>query len=174
MTKVPAPPSLCQQVSLRAQQLAQETVKGYGWSQKSISAIQPLPDEGKVGLRTSAKYLMHQDRGFGPFLMTWVEGRTLPLACKRGDGPHFRRGSHVGEPGWVTIPHGEDAPKYGLQKWGGKNAPGVRVWRQQRWRHPGLKPKNFLENALQQAIYELGPSARQQLMDALAGRKPLK
>lgn len=156
MTRVPAPASLCAQVSQRAAQLAQQTVKGYGWSNKAISAIVPLPGDGKVGLRTTEKYLMHQDRGISPFLMTWVQGRTVPMGCKRGDGPHFRRGSHVGEPGWVNIPHVG------------------RVYRQQRWRHPGLKPKNFLENSLQQALYDLQPTARQQLIDMLAGKKAIK
>lgn len=154
MTKVPAPTSICMQVSTRAAQIAAEKMRGYGWSDKSISAIVPLPGEGRVGLKTSLKYLMYQEKGIQPFIMWWVEGRTLPLACKQGDGPHFRRGKDPGKPGWVNIPHV------------GK------VWRNQKWRHPGLKPKNFLQDAIAQAIKETKPAAKQQLMACLkSGQK---
>jgi hypothetical protein len=44
---------------------------------------------------------------------------------------------------------------------------GVRVYREQKWRHPGLKPKNFLENAIQQAINEAKPKIQQQLRATL-------
>lgn len=155
MSKVPAPSSVCLQISTRAAQICAEKFKGAGWSQKSIQAITPLAQEGRAGIRTTQKYLMYQEKGIRPFLMTWVQDRTLPMACKQGDGPHFRRGSHVGEPGFVDIPHVG------------------RVWREQRWRHPGLQPKNFMRDSLQQAIQEFRPEIRKQMMDMIQGKKKM-
>jgi hypothetical protein len=48
----------------------------------------------------------------------------------------------VGEPGYVNIPHR------------GK------VWRDQRWRHPGLKPRNFLRDGLNKAIKDNQPAVQ--------------
>jgi hypothetical protein len=94
---------------------------------------------------------MYQESGIKPFLMTWVDGKTLPMKCAQGDGPHFRRGGHVGEPGMVDIPHR------------GK------VWRNQRWRHPGLKPKNFMHDAIEKAIKESRNDIHQEIMRAIRG-----
>lgn len=132
--KVPIPNSLASKISQDAVKFARENMRGFGWSDKALQSIQPKPGSGQVGIQTTLKYLMYQEKGIQPFLMTWVDGRRIPLGCKQGDGPHFRRGGHVGEPGYVDIPHV------------GK------VWRQQRWRHPGLKPKNFMRDGLHQAI----------------------
>jgi hypothetical protein len=134
MSKQPIPMVLAQKISNDAVTYARQSMQGYGWSDKSIQAIEAMPQEGRVGIRTSQKYLMFQERGIESFLMHWVNGRTIPMSCKQGDGPHFRRGGHVGEPGYVDIPHV------------GK------VWRDQRWKHPGLQPKNFMRSGLEQAI----------------------
>jgi hypothetical protein len=83
--------------------------------------------------------------------MSWVAGRTVPLGCKMGDGPHFRRGGHVGEPGYVDIPHV------------GK------VWREQRWRHPGVKARNFMREGLTQAISANQPVIKQYVASLLRG-----
>lgn len=154
MSLVPAPMNICTMVSTRAAQLATERIKGYGWSNKSMTALTPYPNEGWVGIKTSVKYLMRQEQGVKPFLMWWVQDRTLPLACKQGDGPHFRRGSHVGEPGYVDIPHK------------GK------VWREQRWKYPGIQPKNFMKDSILQAIREMRPQVQTQVMRSLKGGRP--
>lgn len=152
--KISAPASLCLQISTRAAQICSEKMKSNNWSEKTIQALTPMAQQGLAGLRTTQekKYILHQERGIRPFLMTWVQDRTLPMACKQGDGPHFRRGGHVGEPGYVDIPHVG------------------RVWREQRWRHPGLKPKNFLRDSLNQALQELRPELQRQMMQILTGR----
>lgn len=154
MTLVPAPANICAMISTRAAQLATERIKGYGWSNKSITALSAFPDEGQVGIKTSVKYLMRQEEGFGPFLMWWVQDRTLPMGCAQGDGPHFRRGSRVGESGYVDIPHKG------------------RVWREQRWRHPGLQPKNFMKDSILGAIKEMRPQIQTQVMKSLKGGRP--
>jgi hypothetical protein len=151
MTRIAAPMSVCQQVSQRAVQLAREDIASRGWSNKSIEAITALPGEGTVGLKTAAKYLMYQERGIKPFVMYWVNGRTVGPMKGPGGTVSFRRGGHAGEPGWVTLPGG------------------VRKWRDQRWRHPGLGGSHFMEDALRKAIAEARPSLKQVLMTALKG-----
>lgn len=151
--RIPLPENICQRLSMKAVQYAREDVVNRGWSNRSMGALTDMSRKGLVGIKTSAKYLMRQEEGFDPFLMHWVEGRTIPLDCKQGDGPHIRRGVKgvVGTPGYVTIPHRG------------------RVWRDQRWRHPGLKPKNFMRDAILRAINEEQDSIRQELMEALKG-----
>lgn len=146
---VPLPKSLCQKISQDAVANARNQMGSWGWSEKSLDALQPMTNEGMAGIKVNQKYptggkppLMYQERGFGPFLMWWVQGKTLPMGCKQGDGPHFRRGGHVGEPGMVDIPHV------------GK------VWRDQRWRHPGLAPKNFMRDGLSQAVSDNQPTIK--------------
>lgn len=116
-----------------------------------MGALNPYSAKGLVGIKTSVKYLMRQNEGFSAFLMHWVEGKTIPMACKQGDGPHFRRGKDVGKPGYVNIPHRG------------------RVWRDQKWRHPGLKPKNFMQDAILRAINEERDSIQKEIMEALKG-----
>ena len=140
---IPVPQAICQQISQQAVKYAREEMNGYGWSDKALQALQPMPGSGMVGIKTTLKYLMYQERGTKPFLMWWVAGRTIPMSCAQGDGPHFRRGGHVGEFGYVDIPHV------------GK------VWRDQRWRHPGVKSRNFMHNGLQKAVAEAQPQLQE-------------
>jgi hypothetical protein len=149
--KVPIPKHLAQKISNDAVANARNRMEGYGWSEKSLQALQPMPGEGVVGIQTSEKYLMHQERGTRPFLMWWVNGRTIKMACAQGDGPHFRRGGHVGEPGMVDIPHVGQ------------------VFRQERWKHPGVKSRNFMADGLQQAITDNQPVIKQWVRGLLGG-----
>lgn len=149
--RIPLPSSICGRIAMRAVQYAREDVVHRGWGNLSLTAMNPYMGEGLVGIKTSAKHLMFQNQGISPFLMTWVENRTVPLGCKQGDGPHFRRGSGVGKPGYVNIPHRG------------------RVWRDQKWRHPGLKPKHFMQDAITRAINEEQQSIRDEMMRMLKG-----
>jgi hypothetical protein len=149
--QIPIPAHISALISDRAAQLATQKVKGYGWSNKSIDALSAYPREGWVGIKTSVKYLMRQEQGIKPFLMWWVQARTIPMGCKQGDGPHFRRGSKVGESGFVNIPHKGQ------------------VWRDQKWRHPGLKPKHFMEDSILEALKEMRPQIQEKVMSSLKG-----
>lgn len=149
MTRVPLPMELATAISDRATQLCREDIMGRGW--QSSGAIQPFPAEGQVGLRSTVRHLIFQNEGIKPFIMWWVEGRVLPLGCKQGDGPHFRRGKDPGKPGSVDIPH-----------------VGQR-WRDQKWRHPGLKPKRFMQNSINQAVQEQRPQIKAYLIRILSG-----
>lgn len=152
MTRVPVPAALAQVIGQRALQFAREDVQGRGW--QSSGALQPYAADGEVGISTSVdyKYLMIQNQGFSPFVMWWVQDRTLPLKCAKGDGPHFRTGTDPGMPGWVQIPHTEG-----------------KTWRPQKWRHPGLKPKRFLESALTSAIQQSRTDIQREMMRILRG-----
>jgi len=149
MTRVPIPAELAAPICDRAAQLCREDVMGRGW--RTSGAIQPFPDTGQVGLRTTVRYLMFQNEGIRPFIMWWVEGRVIPLSCKQGDGPHIRTGKGPGTPGYVDIPHQG------------------RVWRDQKWRHPGLKPKRFMQSSITQAVRESRPQIQQYLMRVISG-----
>jgi hypothetical protein len=103
VSHIPLSEDLCRKISDKAVQHARQDLQGRGW--KSATHLVAYPALGRVGIKTSVKYLMYQESGIKPFLMTWVDGKTLPMKCAQGDGPHFRRGGHVGEPGMVDIPH---------------------------------------------------------------------
>ena len=151
MTRIGAPADLAQKIADRATQNARQDLRGRGW--KSSGALQPYSDEGQVGISSTLNYLLKQNSGFKPFVMWWVKNRTVPLSCAQGDGPHVRFGNpeSVGQPGWVDIPHKG------------------RVFRQQRWRHPGLKPKRFMEKAISRAIKDSKMDVQEAVMNSLRG-----
>jgi hypothetical protein len=84
--------------------------------------------------------------------MYWVEGRRVPIKDKGSGTTHVVLGREPGKPGWVTLPGG------------------VRKWRDQKWRHPGLEPKNFMRDALKKAIEEERNTIHSTLMDVIQGR----
>lgn len=151
--KIPISGALSTKISNDAVRHSREGMKGYGWSDKSIQALSPMNQDGLVGVRTSAKYLMHQERGTKPFLMWWVNGRTVPMNSGTGGGTTFRRGGHVGEPGYVDIP--------------GRG----KVWRDQRWRHPGIQGKGFMRSGLEQAIEENRPLIKEWAASLFRGKR---
>lgn len=122
------PRSQSRKISETAVQRAREYGDRRGW--KGTRYLEPVVQKGTVGIKIDRKYhyLIYQNDGFGPFLMTSLEGKFVPM--KSGG----RRAKGVGQPGWVTLPGG------------------VRVFRQQKWRHPGIKPTHFLEEAIVYAI----------------------
>lgn len=147
--RIKLPESTCRKISQIAIQNARQNVASRGWH--SQDSFTEMSAEGMVGIRTSKKYLMFQEKGIKPFIMWWVAGRTLPLGCKKGDGPHIRRGVGPGTPGYVNIPHQG------------------RVWRDQRWRHPGIAPQKFMEDAIRDAISSQRTVIHADIMAALKG-----
>lgn len=149
MVHVPVPFEDTEKMSVRAAEIARSDIVSRGWSQRSVDSIQPDPQEGKVGLRSSEEYMLYQNKGFGPFVMWWAEGTVVKI--NDSSGTHYVTGKDVGVPGWVTLPGG------------------IKKYKQVRWQHPGLEPKNFLENAIQQAIKEGKPSIKDKLLNLLKG-----
>lgn len=149
MTRVPLPADVTAIIADRAVSAARRDVVKRGW--KSASAIRPTSGPGRAGVSSTVNHLLIQNRGFDPFVMWWVKNRVVPLGCPQGDGPHHRNGAGVGTPGMVDIPHR------------GK------VFRPVRWRHPGLKPKRFLESAVGGAVRGSRAEVRDVLARSLRG-----
>lgn len=120
------PQSQSRKMSETAVQRAREYGDRRGW--KGTRYLEPAADKGKVGIKVTRQYLLYQNDGTKPRVMYELEGKFVPM---KGGG---RRAKGVGQPGWVTLPGG------------------VRVFRQQKWRHPGIKPTHFLEEALVYAV----------------------
>lgn len=141
MTLLPLPESLTREISDNAMRMAQEGLRLRGW--RSSGDIHSASEPGGVGLRVGVRYLMYQTAGTRPYLMKALEGRVINI-----DG-NFVTVRDVGKPGWVTLPGG------------------VRKWRDQKWRHPGLRPQRFLEDAIVTAIRQAKPQIRAELMGAI-------
>jgi hypothetical protein len=133
MTTVKLPDSLNQSIAVRATQIARGIMQARGW--KSMNALVPVWEDGKVGIKTEVKYLLYQEHGIKPFVMWSLEGKLIPIKGKDGKVRKIRA-VRVGQPGWVFIP--------------GRG----RVWRAQRWRHPGLKAQNFMKTGLEMSMIE--------------------
>lgn len=153
MARVPLPADTTQIIARRALIAARSDLYRRGW--KSASSLMPISDDGAVGISSTVNYLLIQNRGFGPFVMWWVKNRTVPIGCAQGDGPHFRFGNpdSVGTAGYVDIPHKG------------------RVFKPIRWRHPGLKPKRFMESSIQGAIKSSRQDIRKAVMRSLRGEQ---
>lgn len=149
MAHIPLPEDLARKISDKAVQTARQDMSGRGW--KSARSLTPMAQTGLVGIRTSVRYLLYQESGTKPYLMKWVEGKTIPMGCAQGDGPHFRRGSGVGQPGYVNIPHKGQ------------------VWRNEKWKHPGLKPTSIMHKAIEQAIKESHNDIKYEIQRAMRG-----
>ena len=118
-----------EKISRRAVTLARRYGNERGWT--ATNRVKPSLGRQWPGIDFSnAHYLRFQEGGTRPFVMWWAEGRVIPLKPNV-----FRLAKGVGQPGWVNIE-------------------GKRIWRDQKWRHPGIKPTRFMEDALKQAVEE--------------------
>lgn len=131
--KVKLPRRISRRVAERATQKAKIFTQRRGW--KSSDDFEPLHENGMAGIRVFHKYHLYQNYGTKPRDMVELEGKTIPMPDENG-GTRFVRVKGVGEPGYVTLPGG------------------VKVWRERKWHHPGIKPLHFLDDALQEAITE--------------------
>jgi hypothetical protein len=142
-----------------AQQVAYDAVrraKAYGTRRgwRATQRLQPLWSHGRIGIRDPLKFLVYQDKGTRPRVMWNLEGKTIPIGVKNNTTPRFIKVKGVGQPGWVTLPGG------------------VKVFRQQKWKHPGIKPTHFLQNAINEAIQNATAQMRQAIKDRHADVEP--
>lgn len=122
-----------------ARTVAQDAVrraKAYGSRRRwtGTRRLRPLWAQGVVGIRDPLKFLVYQDRGTPPRTPYELEGKTIPIKNKRTGATRFVKAKGVGQPGW-THP-----------------SPGVRVWKNSKWRNQGVKPTHFMRHALNDAI----------------------
>jgi len=150
VAKIPIPLEASIRMSERAVIHARANMARRGWSDRTTQAIAPMAEPGLVRIRSTAKHVMFQNLGIKPFLMTQLEGKTVPIK-----GRLFRV-KGVGLPGM-----GYQDRKYNPIKGS--------IWREQRWRHPGIRPEKFLENAISRAILEEGRYLRNFIVDEIKG-----
>lgn len=137
------PHNIPRKVTEKIANRAVEEVKAYGRSQgwKATNFVKPYARVNIWGIRLNGRYwLRYQNDGISPFVMYSLEGKTIPMNFG------FRKAIGVGEPGFVNID-------------------GDKVWRDEKWKHPGLKPRHFIDNALAKAykLYEHDVMAYQPL-----------
>lgn len=127
--------NLCRRIatdaSFFAQRLAPRSI-GPGAGTGAYS-IRPFWGGGKYGLRVGKKYMLYQNYGIKPFIMWNLEGKTIPM-LQKGGSIQFRVAHNVG--GHQIV---KRDPKTGRIMIGNKPI---------RWRHPGLKPKLFLQTGM--------------------------
>lgn len=146
--RVSMPPSITSEIGYSASRRARQYAAGRGWDVAG-STINPIFGVGYAGVKTAAKYLMYQEKGTNPYLMKSLEGKTIPI--KGPNGLHFVKVKDVGKPGYVTLPDGH------------------KVWRNQKWLHPGIKRTDFMANSVAYGILDNRPLIRS-LMSTLIGQ----
>lgn len=164
--KIPLPIALTRPIAQAAHKRAREYAIMRGW--KSADKLVPYFAEGEVGIKSTVRYLVYQDRGTRSFLMVALEGKTIPIRDNTGN-TSFVKVTGVGQSGWVTIPGDATKPKNQLYE---SNAatPG-RIWRDQKWLHPGIKPTRFMRTSLEKSVNNSGPLIRNYIKETVFGKK---
>jgi len=116
--------------------------------------VNPDKDEIDVGIRQEGYYLRYQNDGISTFPMRKLKGRTIPMVI----GGHliFRKANNIND--WAT----------GTKTYWRRGKDGVlrsSIEQRRRWVHPGMAPKNFIEDGIQLAI-----SKNQRRIDAELNR----
>lgn len=143
--RIKLPKDTCARIAATAVSNARSAMSNRGW--KSSNSLSPMSDEGLVGIRTTTKYLMFQESGTKPHVQHELAGKVIPMK----GGSRFANPKSIGTPGYVSIP--------------GRG----KVWRDQRWRHPGVPASHSMQNAIEAAIKSEQSSIRQDIMRALKG-----
>lgn len=151
MVKVRVPAELCRRVSNRALQHAQTDMTRRGWSDTTIRGVRTVDGDGIVGITSPDKHVFFQEKGIKSFLMKALEGKRVPI------GDRVLLVKDVGKPGFVHIPRPGGGPD-------------IVKWRDQKWKHPGLKPQNILKDSLSRAILEERAGINQEILRRLEGR----
>lgn len=152
--RVPVPREIAQDIASDAARLAKEYGQRRKWSAPSFDSFVPVAEEGLVGIRTTVKHVAYQNTGTKPFVMWWAEGRIIPLPS----GPILA--TRVGQEGWGYQDR-KDKAKYPHTG---------RIWREQRWRHPGIDRTGFMQDSLRKAIKQSEKTLQRRTREILAGR----
>jgi hypothetical protein len=108
---------------------------------KGASNFQAVASAGQIGISVPPEYgyMMALDRGYDPYVMYGLTGKTIPIRDASGK-INFRTA------------FGSSAP--GKRKIISRNAQGHITETKIMWKNPGMKGKHFIEDALQQAAME--------------------
>lgn len=97
------------------------------------AALSPVWSEGYIGI-SGPDYMMIQDKGFEKFDMVGLAGKVVPIRTPSGKVIfRYVHPDNIGVPRLVV--------REGM---GGLVKPA--------WQHPGLAPKNFIEDSIREAI----------------------
>lgn len=111
--------------------------------------VNMLDCEFGVGVVDEYHYLVYQDEGFQTFPMRSLTGKTVPMMI---DGNLvFRRVSNVGR----FKKGGKPDKIYWRRDDGGMLYPSPE--QERRWTHPGLPPKDFIDEGVREAAIESAP-----------------
>lgn len=164
MKRVPLPRAICEYIADNALSECRAYAFQRGW--KSANKLYPYWDKGEAGVKTSEHYLIFQEKGIRPFLMSSLEGKVVPIKDNTGQ-VHYTPVSRVGEPGYVTIPGDPDKPKSPLFE-SRAARPGI-LYREQRWKHPGIEGTHFMRRAVENAVADSKPVTKKFLVRLLKG-----
>ena len=98
-----------------------------------------------IGIQPWAYYMHYQNDGIKPFIMWNLENKTIPMNI--GGQLIFRKAVGVGRHQIM-----KRDPKTGQVMTGNKPI---------KWRHPGLKPKHFIERAMDEVTHKYGATLAQ-------------
>ena len=129
----PVPRALCRQIAWLSVFYAREYMRMRNW--KGADALKPIWRSNTVGIAIPPElfYLNFQNKGTRPFIPWTLEGKIIPIP--KGQ---FRTAVGVGAPGWI---HDWRPGMYWHQ-----------IWREQKWRNPGIKPTWFIDRAIGKAL----------------------
>lgn len=133
---VPLPAHDAAVISERATEIAKSKISKW----RSGRFLRPMRARGQVGVVVPGhvRHLLYQDRGIRSFVMHSLADRTIPIRDKSGQ-IHFRRATQE---------------NIGRRRITSRNSRGRIVTSKLTWWHPGLKPKDFLESSLREALNE--------------------
>lgn len=83
--------------------------------------------------------------------MSSLEGRRIPI------GERIVTVKDVGKPGFVRIPR--------------EGKPDKVIWRNQKWRHPGIKPANVMGPAISRALLEDKQKVKEEIVRRINGTR---
>jgi hypothetical protein len=135
----PMPDYVTQKIAARAVALAR--YKAPRKTDKGRNSFQAVASTGKIGISVPPEYgyMMALDRGYDPYVMYGLTGKTIPIRDASGR-INFRTA------------YGSSAP--GKRKIISRNAQGHITETKVMWKNPGMKGMHFIEDALHQAAME--------------------
>lgn len=127
------PRALCRQIAWLAVFYAKQYMLTRNWQGGDM--LRPVWRSNTVGIQIPPAlfYLNFQNEGTRPFIPWSLEGKTIPIPAGQ-----FRKAVGVGSPGWI-------------RDW----RPGMywhEIWREEKWKNPGIKATWFIDRAIGQAL----------------------
>jgi hypothetical protein len=135
----PMPDYVTSKIAARAVALA--AYRAPKKSGKGALSFRPVSSNGQIGISVPPEYgyMMALDRGYDPYVMYGLTGKTIPIRDASGR-INFRTA------------YGASAP--GKRKIISRNAQGHITETKIMWKNPGMQGMHFIEDALKQAAME--------------------